>query len=143
MMFTILSASAFVAVVSGTAIIAKAAALANGERVIRRGGDKVDACSCLFSVLDDQRIETFLGLSLIVFGSVLLLVHIAGVVLPPAAVIILASVVLIFLVAHARYARQLRTTQRERFTAMLERVFEAGSEEDALTSGPRQRTLLV
>lgn len=73
----------------------------------------------LFSVLDNRRIDTRLGLFLVVTGSILSVPHFIGLVLPPTAVTILVLILLCFLTAHSRYAKQLRATQPDRFGQLL------------------------
>ena len=69
----------------------------------------------LFVVLDNRRIDTRLGLFLVVTGSILAAPYFMGFVLSPTALTILALIVLCFLTAHSRYAKQLRATQPDRF----------------------------
>jgi hypothetical protein len=69
----------------------------------------------LFAVLDNRRIDTRLGLFLLVSGSILAAPYFMGFVLPPTALTILALILLCFVTAHSRYAKQLRATQPDRF----------------------------
>jgi hypothetical protein len=69
----------------------------------------------LFAMLDNRRIDTRLGLFLVVTGSILAVPYFIGFALPPTALTILALILLCFLTAHSRYAKQLRATQPDRF----------------------------
>lgn len=133
-MFTTLTGLGLIAVIAGAVIIAKAIVSTTDETLVTRGAKDTGAYSPLFAVLDDQRIDVSLGLSLIVFGSILVLLYFAGLALEPATVTILAFLVLIFLTAYARYARHLRATQPQRFAALLARIVAAQDDEKALTS---------
>jgi hypothetical protein len=131
---TTLTIAGLIAVAGGVAIIAKGIVATGDEALVALGAKDSAASSRLFAVLDDQRIDSGLGLSLIIFGSVLLLLDFAGLDLTPVSATIIGFLVLIFLTAYARYAKHLRATQSERLTALLARIVAAQSQEKALTS---------
>ena len=64
-----------------------------------------------YAALDNRRIDTRLALVLLVAGSILALPEFIGVTLAPTTLVILASVLVLFVNAYSRYARQMRATQ--------------------------------
>ena len=62
--------------------------------------------------LDSRRVATRLGLTLNALGAILILLDLAGITLSAATATITAFLVFIFLVAHQRYASEMRSTQR-------------------------------
>jgi hypothetical protein len=131
---TTLTLAGLIAVAGGAAIIAKGIVSTSDEALVTLGPKDTGAGSRLFAMLDDQRIDGSLGLSLIIFGSILLLLHFTGLALTRVSVTIIGFLVLIFLTAYARYAKHLRATQSERLTTLLARIVAAQGEEKALTS---------
>lgn len=133
-MLTILTALGLIAVCAGAAVITKAHIATSDESLVALGVKDIRTNSSLFALLDNQRINTSLGLSLTIMGSIALLLHFTGLALTPATVTILAFLVLIVLIAYGLYARQLRATQPQRFAALLARIVAAEGNAKALTA---------
>jgi hypothetical protein len=132
-MFMTFTGLGLVAAMSGTIIIAKAIASTNDETLLTWAAKHTGTDSSLFRMLDDQRTATSLGLSLILFGAVLALLRFTGLPLEGVTVAIIASLVLMFLAAHALYAKHLRATQPHRLAALVARIVAARNQEKALT----------
>src|SRR5689334_17516780 len=135
-MFMTFTGLGLAAVIAGTIIIAKAIVSTNDETLLTWAAKHTRTDSSLFRMLDDQRTGTSLGLSLIFFGAVLALLHFTGLALDGPTIAIIASLVLMFLAAHALYARHLRATQPQWLAALVARIIAAQNEEKALTPAP-------
>jgi hypothetical protein len=132
-MFMTFTGLGLAAAVLGTIIIAKAIASTNDETLLAWAAKHTGTDSSLFRMLDDQRTATSLGLALIFVGAILALLRFTGLALEGVTVAIIASLVLMFLAAHALYAKHLRATQPQRLAALVARIVAARNEEKALT----------
>ena len=107
-MFTLLTAAGVIALLAGFFIIARTLRTSGVEKSAREESTTAKAQSPAAETLDDRRVATRLGLTLNALGAILILLDLAGLTLSAATATITAFLVFIFLVAHQRYARDIR-----------------------------------
>ena len=110
-MFSFLTVAGVIALLGGFFIIARTLRISGAEKIA--DDDTTAAANPLVvETLDDRRVATRLGLTLNALGAILILLDLSGITLSPATATIAAFLIFIFLVAHQRYASEMRATKR-------------------------------
>ena len=111
-MFTLLTAAGVIALLAGFFILARTHRMSGAENI---ADDDTTAAANPLVVerLDDRRVATRLALSLNALGAILILLDLGGITLSAATATIAVFLVFIFLVAHQRYASDMRAAQRD------------------------------
>ena len=111
-MFTFLTVTGVIALLIGIFIMARTQRMPGAEKNSEADTAAAAANLAVGEALDDRRVATRLGLTLNALGAILILLDLAGITLSAATATITAFLVFIFLVAHQRYASEMRSTQR-------------------------------
>ena len=112
-MVEVLSMVGVIAVIVGMVLILKALFL-RAQKRFQSASATVTHDARQFALLNNGRIDTRLGMVLVVAGSTVALPEFLGLTLAPTTLTILACLLIGFLSAYSRYARQLRASQPER-----------------------------
>ena len=112
-MFTFLTVTGVIALLSGIFIMARTQRMPGAEKNSEAAITAAAADLAVGETLDDRRVATRLGLTLNGLGAILILLDLAGITLSAATATIAAFLVFIFLVAHQRYASHMRAAQRD------------------------------
>jgi hypothetical protein len=110
-MFTFLSAAGLIVLLAGLFVIASSER-ARSDKDISDEGSTNTRDSIPAEILGERQIAIRLGLSLNALGALFILLDLAGVTLSGSAVGIGVFLIFIFLVAHRRYARDMRAARR-------------------------------
>ena len=112
-MFTLLTAAGVIALLAGFFILARTHRMSGAEKIADEDNTSAATHSPVIDTLDDRRVATRLALSLNALGAILILLDLGGITLSAATATIAVFLVFIFLVAHQRYASDMRAAQRD------------------------------